>query len=263
MIFFRTNVPTGFFERPDFEAVRSHLPADFQGPPMFAYNTGWRGLSEILPLGRTQVDFQAGTIRLEPGTMKNGEGRVFLFGLLPELADLLRAQWNKTLTLELETGQSIPSVFHWNDRGTIKPIHPKVFDRRWREARKMAGLPNRITHDFRRTAVRNLERAGVPRSVAMKLTGHKTEAVYRRYAIVCEADLSEGLTKLARLHDSVAQPELSHSSATISDPNGPFSPKKMVEAARVELASEDRQRTSSTCVADRLCFAATHAHRQA
>jgi integrase len=58
-------------------------------------------------------------------------------------------------------------------------------------------VPTRIPHDFRRTAVRNLERAGVPRSVAMKLTGHKTEAVYRRYAIVCEADLTEGLKKLA------------------------------------------------------------------
>ena len=45
--------------------------------------------------------------------------------------------------------------------------------------------------------MRNLERAGVPRSVAMKLTGHKTEAVYRRYAIVSEADLTEGLKKLA------------------------------------------------------------------
>ena len=69
----------------------------------------------------------------------------------------------------------------------------------WRKACRAAGVPGRIFHDFRRTAVRNLERAGVPRSVSMKLTGHKTEAVYRRYAIVNEADLSEGVAKLARL----------------------------------------------------------------
>jgi integrase len=59
-------------------------------------------------------------------------------------------------------------------------------------------------HDFRRAAVRNLERAGVPRSVAMQLTGHKTEAVYRRYAIVAEAELREGVAKLATLHAAPA-----------------------------------------------------------
>jgi integrase len=70
----------------------------------------------------------------------------------------------------------------------------------------------RLAHDFRRTAVRNLERAGVPRSVAMKLTGHKTEAVYRRYAIVAEQDLIEGAAKLAALHENLtaqaAQPKV-------------------------------------------------------
>jgi len=87
-------------------------------------------------------------------------------------------------------------VFH--RRG--KPI--KAFYGAWALACKKAGVPQRIPHDFRRTAVRNLERAGVPRSVAMKITGHKTEAVYRRYAIVSEADLSDGLKKLARLHSA-------------------------------------------------------------
>jgi integrase len=143
------------------------------------------------------VDFSAGVVRLEPGTTKNDEGRVFPFGVLPELANLIRTQWEKTLSLEMTTGQTIPTVFHWNDRGRIKPIHPKAVYPRWKEACRRAGVPTCIPHDFRRTAVRNLEPAGVPRSVAMKLTGHKTEAVYRRYAIVCEADLTEGLEKLA------------------------------------------------------------------
>ena len=65
---------------------------------------------------------------------------------------------------------------------------------------------DRIPHDFRRTAVRNLERAGVPRSVAMKLTGHKTESIYRRYAIVYEADLSEGVEKLSALINERSEP---------------------------------------------------------
>jgi len=54
-------------------------------------------------------------------------------------------------------------------------------------------------HDFRRTAVRNLERAGVPRSAAMKMVGHKTEAMYRRYAIADESMLREGAAKLEAL----------------------------------------------------------------
>ena len=58
-------------------------------------------------------------------------------------------------------------------------------------------MPGHLLHDFRRTAVRNLERRGVARSVAMQITGHKTESVYRRCAIVSDADLEEAARKLA------------------------------------------------------------------
>jgi integrase len=69
---------------------------------------------------------------------------------------------------------------------------------------KAAGCPGRIAHDFRRSACRNLERSGVPRSVAMKLAGHRTESVYRRYAIVSEGDLRDAGLKLAALHEGSA-----------------------------------------------------------
>lgn len=55
---------------------------------------------------------------------------------------------------------------------------------------------DRFQRDFRQTAVRNPERAGVSRGVAMKLTGHKTEAVYCRYAIVSSGDLRDAVRRL-------------------------------------------------------------------
>jgi integrase len=131
-------------------------------------------------------------LRLEPGETKNQEGR--LFPLTPELRDILSAQLERTRHLELATGQVIPWLFHRNGKQI------KDFRTSWQNACLRASLAGRIPHDFRRTAVRNLERAGVPRSAAMKMTGHKTEAVYRRYAIVDEAMLKESAAKLAALH---------------------------------------------------------------
>jgi hypothetical protein len=90
----------------------------------------------------------------------------------------------------------VPWVFHRNG-GPIRD-----FRGAWKSACKTAGLCDCLVHDFRRTAVRNLEGTGVSRSVAMKLTEHQVESVYRRYAIVSESDLSEGVKKLTRLHDT-------------------------------------------------------------
>ncbi len=106
------------------------------------------------------------------------------------MRELLEGQRKYTDRWDQETGQLTPWVFH--RQGALI----KSWRRAWLSACKRAGL-DRIPHDFRRTAVRNLERAGVPRSVAMQLIGHKTESIYRRYAIVSEADLRNGAAKLA------------------------------------------------------------------
>jgi integrase len=57
-------------------------------------------------------------------------------------------------------------------------------------------VPGRLFHDLRRSAIRAMEAAGVPRSVAMRISGHKTEAMYRRYAITCPADLRQALERV-------------------------------------------------------------------
>jgi integrase len=80
--------------------------------------------------------------------------------------------------------------------GPLRPRQITSFIKAFKAACKLAGCPGRIPHDLRRTAGRNLERAGVPRSVAMKLTGHKTESVYRRYAIADDRDLRVAVERL-------------------------------------------------------------------
>jgi len=188
------NARTGFFGRDEFDAVLAHLPDDLKAVFEVAYITGWRVKSEILTRRWAHVDFQGGWLRLEPGETKNSEGRQF--PLTPDLRAVFQRQRERTLAVEKTTGTIIPWIF--NRAG--KPI--KSFRRAWLTACKQAGLSDRIPHDFRRTAVRNLERAGVPRSTAMKMVGHRTESIYRRYAIVDEAMLKEGAAKLQTLHDA-------------------------------------------------------------
>lgn len=190
----------GFLERSQYETLRAHLP-DYLRPVIdTAFTTGWRITSEILTRQKHHVDLDAGWLRLEPGESKNGEGR--MFPLTPELREVLQAQLESTRALEIETGQIVPWLFHHDG----KPI--KVFRRAWLTACKKAGISRAIPHDFRRTAVRNLERAGVPRSAAMAMVGHKTEAIYRRYAIADESMLKVGAEKLAALHRIDTRPKI-------------------------------------------------------
>ena len=186
------NVRTGFFELEQFQIMRGHLPLALQPVVTFAYLTGWRVPSEVLSLQWRQVDLQTGTVRLDAGTTKNDQGRLLPYGdVLPELKELLDVQRDATKAIERTRGVIVPWVFHRNG----KPI--RDFRGAWEAACKLAGCPGRIPHDFRRTAVRNLTRHGVPERVAMQITGHRTRSVFDRYDIVSEQDLREGLRKLA------------------------------------------------------------------
>lgn len=183
------NARQGFFEREQFVSVLAHLSAPLQAIAMFAYYTGWRR-SEILGLDWQRVDRKACVVRLDVGTTKNKDGREFHYGPLGDVKTMIDRQWAEHEALK-KAGTICPSVFQRFDGKRVKS-----FRKAWIAACKAAGCPGRIVHDFRRTAVRNLERAGVSRSVAMKVTGHKTENVYRRYAIVSSGDLAEAAQKL-------------------------------------------------------------------
>jgi integrase len=126
--------------------------------------------SEVRTLQWRQVDVEAGTVTLDAGMTKNGEPRTFVFTTLDELRKLLETQRATTDTVQRER----------QDRQLGIPPERKTdprFPRRLETACTKAGCPGRIRHDFRRTAVRNLVRAGGADTIAMKMTGHPTRAV--------------------------------------------------------------------------------------
>jgi integrase len=190
------NVRTGFFEPEQLASVLGHLPEPIQPVIRFAAVTGWRVPSEVLPLQWRNVDLAAGEVRLDPGATKNREGRTF--PLTAELRALLedrRAERDRLAA----GGVITPWVFFRvveedGEKPRVKPI--VSFHRAWRAACRAAGCPGRIPHDLRRTAIRSLVRAGVPETVAMKLSGHRTRSVFERYNIVSDGDLREAARRL-------------------------------------------------------------------
>lgn len=193
----------GFFEPDQYRSVLSNLPVELRPIITFAYITGWRIQSEVLLLQWRQVDFAGGEIRLDPGTTKNGEGRVF--PMTAELRTLLKGRQTEHEALK-KSGHIIPNVF-WRmvadgRGGDKKPQAIVSLNKAWQAACGLAGCPGRIPHDLRRTAVRNLVRAGISERVAMQMMGHKTRSVFERYNITSVGDLRDA----ARLLDAIAPP---------------------------------------------------------
>jgi len=200
------NAREGFIEYPQYKTLIDALPGYLKCLTVVAYHLGMRK-GELLNLKWSQVDLKNGVIRLSGKQTKSGEARTApIYGdmmgwLQMEHADHL-ANW-----------KHVPYVFHIGDlkigphlgRRGSGPRSKKDATTAWREACIAAGIPELLFHDLRRSAVNNMEQAGVPRKVAMSITGHKTESVYRRYNIVRHRDVHAAGEQLQALMDREAE----------------------------------------------------------
>ncbi len=170
----------GFVEHGDFLKLLEYLPAHLKPFVEYLYYSGWRkGAAKNLEW--SQVDLEGRTVRLKVEDSKNAEPWVLpLYGRLWEI--IKERQKERRLDIKL--------VFHHKGRG-VGDIR-----KAWATACKQAGPSGLIIHDLRRCAARNLSRAGVPEVVAMKITGHKTNSMYRRYRIVDESELRDAQEKM-------------------------------------------------------------------
>lgn len=213
----KNNVRQGFFTVEEFEAVVTNLPDDLQDFCRFGFLTGWRK-NEIASLRWSDVE--DGTIRLRGENSKNREPRQIV--IEGELIDLVERRREDRSVKRGDTIALSEYVFHRDG----EPV--QEFRKSWASACVAAGLGKmvcpkcesegadrwcgrcktdtqyrgRISHDFRRTAVRNMVRSGIPQSVAMKISGHKTASMFRRYDISNEDDLRQAMINLKKYHEA-------------------------------------------------------------
>jgi integrase len=179
------NVRTGFVEEGGYQKLAdacSDIGLWMRAMFEVAYHFGWR-VSELQSLRVSQVDLHSGTIRLNSGETKNDDGRLVV------MTSVVRQ-----LLAECLNGKTRDE--HVFTRAGGKPV--RDFRLAWAKVCKRAGLPGLLFHDLRRTAVRNMVRSGIPEVVAMRISGHRTRAVFDRYNIVSEKDLRDAARKLER-----------------------------------------------------------------
>jgi len=186
------NVRKGFLEHTAYTRLRDELPEYLRALFVVAYHTGARR-GELTRIQWPQVDFTANRITLNPGETKNDEPRTLpIYGEMREW--LLMAKEARDLNFP-----ACPWVFHENGRRI------QTFRRAWASACERAKLPGLLFHDLRRSAVRNMVRAGIPEKVAMAISGHKSQSVFQRYNIVFERDLTDAAARMERYIEAAAQ----------------------------------------------------------
>jgi integrase len=176
----------GFLTRMDFERLIKVLPTHLRPLVTFLYWCGCR-VGETLKIEWSQVDLDSRQIRLEPEQTKGDEGRVV--PLSSELVNMLRQVEPKEGTvfdgtnLRKEWMEACAAC----ELGTLTEVEGRPYDPLY------SGL---TLHDMRRSAVRNLRKAGVSEKEAMGISGHKTRAVFDRYNIVSTDDVMDAMRKL-------------------------------------------------------------------
>jgi integrase len=174
----------GFVTDEQFGTLVKNLPGNLRPLITFLFFCGVR-LGEALAIEWSQIDFDAGLIRLHE--TKNDEPRVVP---LPSILRMLLRDIEPRVGRVFDATNLRKEWMTACDRaglGRIIPVEGKKYDPRYE------GL---TIHDLRRSAVRNLVRAGVPETVAMKISGHKTRSVFDRYAIASEADLTAAMLRV-------------------------------------------------------------------
>jgi integrase len=156
----------------------------------------------VLGLTWDRVDFGGrGRVWLDGSMTKNGQPRSFK--MTADLRTLLEARKIEADNLK-QSGRIVSAVFFRErlvkqpDGGWLMEKGQPIlsFIKAWRAACVAAGLPGRIYHGLRRSAIRNFVRAGVSESVSIKLSGHLTASTFRRYNITADSDFDDAADKL-------------------------------------------------------------------
>lgn len=180
------NVRTGFLETPEYERLLAELPAYLKLALVIAYHTGCR-LGELMALQWSDVSLETAKITIRAETAKSKRHRTLpIYG---EMIDALHRQ-------KAERDDKCPKlewVFH---DGSGKRL--KTFYKAWASACDRAKLGGQLFHDLRRSAIRNMVRAGIPENVAMAISGHRTRHVFDRYNIITDKDLDSAAEKMTR-----------------------------------------------------------------
>jgi integrase len=179
------NVRVGFLDDAGYLQLRDELPSYLKAIFVVGYHVGAR-LGGLLSLRWDQVDFSNSQIVLNPGTTKSGKGRTLpIYGHMRE--------WLLLQQAEREAKHpSCPFVFvHDGHRIT-------EFRKAWASACERARQKGLLFHDLRRSAVRNMRLAGIPKNVAVQITGHKTRSIFDRYSIVGGQEVQDAAAKLEK-----------------------------------------------------------------